>query len=95
MAVSDKPRKKRTKSDKVVMMPVPTPSLQEFVEVQSMEVTQDPIPPQPNWYPIDWNKVATLADVKFILSNMGLGCSEDAPNYPVLKRYLADIPQAI
>ena len=50
-----------------------------------MQITEDPIP---KWYPIDWNKVSTVGDVKFILSNMGLGCSEDAPNYQVLKRIL-------
>ena len=26
------------------------------------------------WYPIDWEKVKTLEDVKLILENMGLGC---------------------
>ena len=44
--------------------------------------------PQPKWRPIDWNKVKTLNDVKIILKNMGLGCSEDAPMYSELEKYL-------
>lgn len=44
--------------------------------------------PQPKWRPIDWNKVTTMKDMKVILSNMGLGCSEDAPAFVELEKYL-------
>jgi hypothetical protein len=44
--------------------------------------------PQPKWRPIDWNKVSTVKDVKAILSHMGLGCSEDAPAFVELEKYL-------
>ena len=76
MPVSEKPRKKR--SNQVILMPVPTPSVQ---------VTK-----QPQWFPIDWDKVKNIQDVKVILKNMGLGCQDDAPNYQELKKYLSDIP---
>jgi hypothetical protein len=93
MAVSEKPRKKRSK---VVAIPMHTPPVQlgtqdQFVEVTGMEVIPEP---QPNWYPIDWNKVTTIQDIKIIISNMGLGCAENAPNYNELKKYLSDTPQA-
>ena len=42
------------------------------------------------WRPIDWNKVNTVKDVKVILSNMGLGCSEDAPAFVELEKYLTN-----
>lgn len=77
MAVSDKPRKKRTQ---LVAIPLPTPPVQ--------------INEQPKWYPIDWNKVKTVEDIKIILANMGLGCQDNAPNYESLKKYLSDIPQS-
>jgi hypothetical protein len=46
--------------------------------------------PQAKWRPVDWNKVKTLHDVKMILSNMGLGCSEDAPLFSELEKYLVN-----
>lgn len=76
MAVSDKPRKKRTQ---VVAIPLTTPPVQ--------------VNKQPQWYPIDWDKVKTLQDIKVILKNMGLGCQDNAPNYEELKKYLSDSPQ--
>jgi hypothetical protein len=88
MAVSEKPRKKKSP---VVAMPAPTPPV-EYLNAEVMQITEDPIP---KWYPIDWNKVSTVGDVKFILSNMGLVFSEDSPNYQVLKRYLSDTSQKI
>ena len=90
MAVSEKPRKKRSK---VVAIPLQTPPVQqanEIVEQPGIKVIPEP---QPNWYPIDWNKVVSIDDVKIILSNMGLGCTENAPNYNELKKYLSDTPQ--
>jgi hypothetical protein len=50
--------------------------------VINMGQTKEPI-----WYPIDWEKVKTLEDVKVILENMGLGCYDNAPAYEVLKKY--------
>lgn len=47
------------------------------------------------WFPIDWNKVKSVNDVKVILSNMGLGCRQSAPGYEILKKYLSDTPQEI
>jgi len=76
MAVSDKPRKKRTQ---VVAIPLATPPVQ--------------VDQQPRWYPIDWDKVNTIKDIKIIMSNMGLGCQDNAPNYNDLKKYLSDISQ--
>lgn len=46
------------------------------------------------WYPIDWDKVKTLTDLKFIIKNMGLGCADDSPNYAELKKYLSNSPLA-
>ena len=40
------------------------------------------------WYPIDWQTVKTVDDIKAILEHMGLGCSTDAPAYDNLKKYL-------
>lgn len=45
--------------------------------------------PEREWIPIDWNKVKTINDLKLIVSNMGLGCYTDSPNYEQLKKYLA------
>lgn len=42
----------------------------------------------PQWYPIDWQKVKTIEDIKVILENMGLGCYENAPAYNVLKKFV-------
>jgi hypothetical protein len=70
MAVSNKPRKKRSEP--------------KVVNIQSMQ--------EPLWFPIDWDKVETLEDMKFIIKNMGLGCSNQAPSYNELKKYLSDIP---
>jgi hypothetical protein len=50
--------------------------------VINMGQTKEPI-----WYPIDWEKVKTIEDVKVILENMGLGCYDNAPAYEVLKKY--------
>jgi hypothetical protein len=71
-------QKPRKKKTDVVMMPVPTPQVN--------------ISKQPMWFPIDWDKVKTLEDIKIILKNMGLGCQDNAPNYPELKKYLSNIP---
>jgi hypothetical protein len=70
--------KPKKKRTQVVAMPLPTP----YVQVNK----------QPQWFPIDWNKVETLEDIKVILKNMGLGCQDNAPNYQELKKYLSDIP---
>jgi hypothetical protein len=43
---------------------------------------------EPVWYPIDWEKVKTIEDIKVILENMGLGCYDNAPAYEVLKKYV-------
>ena len=43
---------------------------------------------QPKWFAVDWNKVTTIKDLKVIMANMGLGCSEDAPAYVQLEKYL-------
>jgi len=56
----------------------------KVVNIQSMQ--------EPLWFPIDWDKVETLEDMKFIIKNMGLGCSNQAPSYNELKKYLSDIP---
>jgi hypothetical protein len=56
-------------------------------KVISMQSMQEPL-----WFPIDWDKVETLEDMKFIIKNMGLGCSNQAPSYTELKKYLSDIP---
>ncbi len=71
--------KPRKKRTQVVAMPLTTPPVQ--------------VNTQPQWYPIDWDKVKTLQDVKVILKNMGLGCQDNAPNYNELKQFLSDIPQ--
>lgn len=42
---------------------------------------------EPIWYPIDWEKVKTIEDVKLILENMGLGCYDNAPAYETLKKF--------
>ena len=42
---------------------------------------------EPIWYPIDWEKVKTIEDVKVILENMGLGCYYNAPAYETLKKF--------
>jgi len=47
-------------------------------------------PPKPKWRPVDWSKVNTVKDVKIILSHMGLGCSEDAPAFVELEKYLTN-----
>lgn len=47
---------------------------------------------EPLFFPIDWDKVENLEDIKLILSNMGLGCYNTAPNYSVLFKYLSDKP---
>jgi hypothetical protein len=52
-------------------------------EVLKLDSTQ-----QPMWYPIDWETVKTVDDIKAILEHMGLGCSTDAPAYDSLKKYL-------
>ena len=77
MPVSQKPRKKRSE---VVKMP--TINMKQVKDI-----------PQPKWYPIDWDKVKTLQDVKLIMKNMGLGCQDNAPNYNELKKYLSETPQ--
>jgi hypothetical protein len=46
--------------------------------------------PKPKWRLIDWDKVNTVKDVKVILSHMGLGCSEDAPAFVELEKYLTN-----
>lgn len=43
---------------------------------------------QPVWYPVDFDKVKTIEDVKLILENMGLGCYDNAPAYDKLKKFL-------
>lgn len=45
-------------------------------------------PPEREWVPIDWDKVKNINDLKLIVSNMGLGCFVDSPNYEQLKKYL-------
>lgn len=47
---------------------------------------------EPLFFPIDWDKVETVEDIKIILSNMGLGCYNTAPNYSTLFKYLSDKP---
>ena len=42
---------------------------------------------EPIWYPIDWEKVKTIEDIKVILENMGLGCYDNAPAYETLKKF--------
>jgi hypothetical protein len=44
--------------------------------------------PKPKWRPVDWDKVKTVRDISTILSHMGLGCSEDAPAFLELEKYL-------
>jgi hypothetical protein len=58
---------------------------------QQEVLTVKPIP-DALWYPIDWDKVKTLTDLKFIIKNMGLGCSDNSPNYAELKKYLSNSP---
>lgn len=41
------------------------------------------------WYPVDWDKVKTLSDMKIIFSNMGLGCATNSSNYNEVKKYLS------
>lgn len=50
---------------------------------------------EPLFFPIDWNKVESLEDIKLILSNMGLGCYNTAPNYSTLFKYLSDTPLVV
>ena len=76
MAVSDKPRKKKDQSKA------------RIVKIDA----QNPPPPQDMWFPINWDKVKNINDVKVILKNMGLGCMSSAPGYEELKKYLSDIP---
>lgn len=78
MAVSQKPRKKKS-----------SPSAR-IVKIDMSEASKT-LPDL--FFPVDWNKVKNLNDIKAILSNMGLGCRTSAPNYNDLKKYLSDIPQ--
>ena len=71
MATAKKPTKRASKKDEIIE-----------ANVINMGQTKEPI-----WYPIDWEKVKTLGDVKVILENMGLGCYDNAPAYEVLKKY--------
>lgn len=59
-------------------VPIPTPPV---TETQVINIS-------PQWYPIDWQKVKTIEDIKVILENMGLGCHENAPAYNVLKKFI-------
>jgi hypothetical protein len=59
----------------------------EAVAIKLPEATQKP-DQGPSWYPIDWETVKTVEDIKAILEHMGLGCSTDAPAYDKLKKYL-------
>ena len=56
---------------------------EETIEAEVVRMTKL----EPVWYPIDWEKVKTLEDVKVILENMGLGCYDNAPAYETLKKY--------
>jgi hypothetical protein len=79
-------KKRQSQSEiKIVEFPVPTPTLEEspFADFSIINQTQEA-----KWFPIDWNKVKTLDDIKVIMANMGLGCSTDAPSYETLKRFL-------
>ncbi len=72
-------QKPRKKRSEVIKMPTISNQIKDI--------------PQPKWYPIDWDKVKTLQDVKIIMKNMGLGCQDNAPNYNELKKYLSETPQ--
>jgi hypothetical protein len=56
-------------------------------KIVNIQAVQEPL-----WFPIDWDTVNTLEDLKLIVKNMGLGCSNQAPNYNELKKYLSDKP---
>lgn len=61
----------------------------EAVAIKLPEATQQQaVSTGPSWYPIDWETVKTVEDVKAILEHMGLGCATDAPAYDKLKKYL-------
>jgi hypothetical protein len=86
MATQRKKRQSQSEIKIVEVLPVPTPTLEEspladFTIVNQTEEAN-------KWFPIDWNKVKTLEDIKVIMKNMGLGCSIDAPAYETLKRFL-------
>ena len=80
-------KKRQIQSEiKIIEVPVPTPTLEDdspFVDFNILDQVQET-----KWFPIDWNKVNTLDDIKVIMANMGLGCSTDAPSYETLKRFL-------
>jgi hypothetical protein len=56
-------------------------------KIVNIQAVQEPL-----WFPIDWDTVNTLEDIKVLIKNMGLGCSNQAPNYNELKKYLSDKP---
>jgi hypothetical protein len=85
MATQRKKRQSQSEIKIVEVLPVPTPTLEESPISDFTIVNQTQ---EAKWFPIDWNKVKTLDDIKVIMKNMGLGCSVDAPAYETLKRFL-------
>jgi hypothetical protein len=85
MATQRKKRQSQSEIKIVEVLPVPTPTLEESPLADFTIVNQTE---EAKWFPIDWNKVNTLDDIKVIMANMGLGCSTDAPSYETLKRFL-------
>ena len=78
--------KKRNSTSKVIEIPVVvTPQVTPPVEESF--VLQEAV-----WYPIDFNKVKTLDDIKLILSKMHLGVMSNVPDFEELKTILSDKP---
>jgi hypothetical protein len=56
-------------------------------KIVNIQAVQEPL-----WFPVNWDTINTLEDLKVLIKNMGLGCSNQAPNYNELKKYLLDKP---
>jgi hypothetical protein len=73
--------KKKNSAAKVIEIPLASPQVTPSVEEQG-----------PVWYPIDFNKVKTIDEIKLILSKMHLGVMSNVPDFEELKSILTDKP---
>jgi hypothetical protein len=76
--------KKKNSAAKVIEIPLVTPQVTPPVESFIEQVAE--------WYPIDYNKVKTIEDIKLILSKMSLGVMSNVPDFEELKHILSDKP---
>lgn len=76
--------KKKNSTAKVIEIPLATPQVTPPVDPLVLQGAE--------WYPIDYNKVKTIEDIKLILSKMNLGVMSDVPDFEDLKRIISDKP---